>query len=229
MLDKDTFSWWLAATRRIFLVAATVKPVLHGFETAQFACETLRELRYDVWQAVRAGRSVSRVEAIEALLTICAPGHRIDPVQHLACRTGKSWIRWLRQPQLDQESARLQRSWQRMHDFAYPAGTSSRGLIAPPLTDPTSQAVTLWAAVLASFGWKWIALYSLLVDGTRYDLRDMTAKEQKTLDHLLRQALRNRELRDVRADIRRGRPRKRAEFKSAKLNPGGVGGWLWGI
>ena len=74
-------------------------------------------------------------------------------------------------------------------------------------------AVTLWAAVLASIGWKWTAPYSLLVDGTRYDLRDMTAKEQKTLDHLLRQALRNRELQDVRADIRRGRQRKRAEFE----------------
>ena len=48
---------------------------------AQFAYETLRELRYDVWQAVRAGRSVSRVEAIEALLTMGAPGHRIHPVQ----------------------------------------------------------------------------------------------------------------------------------------------------
>ena len=30
----------------------------------------------------------------------------------------------------------------------------------------------------------------------RYDLRDMTTKDQKTLDHLLRQALRNRELRE---------------------------------
>ena len=73
--------------------------------------------------------------------------------------------------------------------------------------------MTLWAAILASIGWKWIAPCSLLVDGTRYDLRDMTTKEQKTLDHLLRQALRNRELRDVRADIRRGRLRKRAEFE----------------
>ena len=59
-------------------------------------------------------------------------------------------------------------------------------------------AVTLWVAILASIGWKWIAPHSLLVDGTRYDLRDMTAEEQKTLDHPLRQALRNRELRDVR-------------------------------
>ena len=74
-------------------------------------------------------------------------------------------------------------------------------------------AVTLSAAILASIGWKWIAPYSLLVDGTRYDLRDMTAEEQKTLDHLLREALRNRELRDVRADNRRGCPRKRAEFE----------------
>ena len=57
-----------------------------------------------------------------------------------------------------------------------------------------------------------VAPYSLVVDGTRYDLRDMTTKKQKTLDHLLRQALRNRELRDVRADNRRGRLRKRAEF-----------------
>ena len=89
-------------------------------------------------EAVRAGRSVSRVEAIEALLTICAPGHRVDPVQYLPYRTVKSWIRWLRQPQIDQDSARLQRSWHRMHDFAYPAGTSGRGMIAPPLTDPTS-------------------------------------------------------------------------------------------
>ena len=89
-----------------------------------------------------------------------------------------------------------------MFDFAYPAGTSSRGLIAPPLTEPTSQwtAVTLRAAILASIGWKWIAPYSVLVDGTPYDLRDMTTKEQKTLDHLL--TLRNRELRDVRADNR---------------------------
>ena len=46
------------------MIAATVMPVLYGFETAQFAYETLRELWYDVWQAVRAGRSVSRVEAI---------------------------------------------------------------------------------------------------------------------------------------------------------------------
>ena len=190
-------------------------PVLYGLETAQFANETLRELRYDVWQAVRAGRSCSRVEAIEALLTICAPGHRIDPVQYLAYGTVKSWIRWLRQPHLDQDSERLQRSWLRMHDFACPAGTSSRGLVAPPLTDPISRwtAVTLWTAILASTGCKWIAPCCLLVDGTRYDLRDMTVKEQKTLDHLLRQALRNRELRDVRADIRRGRLRKRAEFE----------------
>ena len=93
------------------MIAATVMPVLYGFETAQFAYETLRKLRYDVWQAVKAGRSVSRVEAIEALLTICAPGHRIDPVQYLAYRTVKSWIRWLRQLHLDQDSARLQRSW----------------------------------------------------------------------------------------------------------------------
>ena len=92
------------------MIAATVMPVLYGIETAQFACETLRELRYDVWQAVRAGRSCSRVEAIEALVTICALGHRIDPVQYLAYRTVKSWIRWLRQPHLDQDSARLQRS-----------------------------------------------------------------------------------------------------------------------
>ena len=79
--------------QKISMIAATVMPVLYGFETAQFAFETLRELRYDVWQAVRAGRSVSRVEAIEALLTICAPGHRTDPVQYLAYRTVKSWIR----------------------------------------------------------------------------------------------------------------------------------------
>ena len=85
-------------------------------------------------------------------------------MQCVAYRTVKSWIRWLRQPHLDQDSERLQRSWLRMHDFAYPAGTSSRGLIAPPLMDPTSQwtAVTLWTAILASIGWKWIAPYSLL-------------------------------------------------------------------
>ena len=69
--------------QRISMIAATVMPVLYGFEGAQFTDETLRELRYDVWQAVRAGRSCSRVEAIEALLTICAPGHRIDPVQYI--------------------------------------------------------------------------------------------------------------------------------------------------
>ena len=97
---------------KISVIAATVMPVLYGFETAQFAYETLRELRYAVWQAVRAGHSVSRVEAIEALLTICAPGHRIDPVQYLACCTVKSWIRWLRQPHLDQDSTRLPRSKQ---------------------------------------------------------------------------------------------------------------------
>ena len=121
---------------------------------------------------MRAGRSVSRV-------TICAPGHRIDPVQYLAYHTVKSWIRWLRQPHLDQDSTRLQRSWHRMHDVAYPAGTSSRGLIAPPLTDPTSQwtAVTVWVAILASIGWKWIAPYSLLVD----DLRDITPRSRKPL------------------------------------------------
>ena len=73
--------------------------------------------------------------------------------------------------------------------------------------------MTLWEAILASIGWKWIAPYSLRVDGTRHDLRDMTTKEQTTLDHLLRQALRNGELRDVRADNRRGRLRKRAEFE----------------
>ena len=200
--------------------------VLYGLETAQFAYETLRELWYDVWQAVRAGRSCSRVQAIEALLTMCAPGHRIDPVQYVAYRTVKSWIRWLRQPHLDQDSERLQRSWLRMHDFAYPAGTSSRRLIAPPLLDPTSQwtAVTLWTAILASIGWKWIAPYSLLVDGTRYDLRDMTVKEQNTLDHLLRQALRNRELRDVRADIRRGRLRKRGRHSPVGFSSTTAGG-----
>ena len=55
--------------------------------------------------------------------------------------------------------------------------------LAPPLIDPTSQwtAVTLWAAILAGIGWKWIAPFSLHVDGTRCDLRDMTAEEQKTL------------------------------------------------
>ena len=81
--------------------------------------------------------------------------------------------------------------------------------------------MTLWAAILASIGWKWIAPYSLLVDGTRYDLRDMTAEEQKTLHYLLRQALRNRKLRDVRADNRRGRLRKRAEAEGVdhRLGP----------
>ena len=113
------------------LAETTVMPVLYGLETAQFAYDTLRELVYDVWQAVRAGRSCSRVEAIEALLTICARGHQIDPVQYLAYRTVKTWIRWLRQPHLDQDSERLQRSWLRMHDFEYPAGTSSGGPIAP--------------------------------------------------------------------------------------------------
>ena len=37
--------------QRISMIAATVMPVLYGIETAQFACETFRELRYDVWQA----------------------------------------------------------------------------------------------------------------------------------------------------------------------------------
>ena len=60
--------------QKIPMIAATVMPVMYGFETAQLVCETLRELRCDVWQAVRAGRSVSRVEAIEALLTIYCSG-----------------------------------------------------------------------------------------------------------------------------------------------------------
>ena len=77
--------------QRISMIAATVTLVLYGFETAQFAHETLRELRYDVWQAVRA-----------FAYDLCS-GHRIDPVQYLAYRTVKSWIRWLRQPHLDQD------------------------------------------------------------------------------------------------------------------------------
>ena len=74
--------------------------------------------------------------------------------------------------------------------------------------DETGQARLKETRKWGHIGWKWIAPYSLFVDGTRYDLRDMTTKEQKTLDHLLRQALRNQELRDVRADNRRVRLRE---------------------
>ena len=105
-------------------------PVLYGFGTAQFA---LRELRYDVRQAV----SFLVLRRLRLCSRFVLRGHWIDPVQYLAYCTVKSWIRWLRQPYPDQDRARLQRSWHRMHDFAYPAGTSSRGLIAPPPPDPT--------------------------------------------------------------------------------------------
>ncbi|CAE7223269.1 unnamed protein product, partial [Symbiodinium sp. KB8] len=150
--------------------------------------------------------------ALEVYMTMCVRGHRVDPVQFIVVELVSNWARFLGR---SHEGMTMYRLWDMHRRMAARAGLVRQGLggsIFPAVTEVDATFVgptAMLYEVLLSLGWSWPRLHVFCAQQGDFCM-PLSNDEWPRFKHVLREAVRLRELRDTQHVHRRhGLPQRR--------------------
>ena len=133
-------------------------------------------------------------------------GHRADPVQYIVTTLVLAWMRFLAKSHSQQVADKLQRLHFQLSRRAPLERSGTGGTVMPRVVEADNTcmgaAAQLWE-VIRSLGWEWPQLRSIQT-GTRLYCLPLSPFDLRAFQHDLRQAVRERELRDTQSTHRRG-------------------------
>jgi hypothetical protein len=197
---------------REYFISADVMPVLYGHETVTYTARDITAMRYASWQAIRGGNPPSHVMSIEVVLTHTVRGHRVDPVQYAVTTLVRTWVQFLSKSHLPAIEHMLGTVHAKLASRLTLTRVGCGGMVIPRVEEAPDSVfgplAMLWE-VLHSLGWSWPQLRTFQAGDVAYNFPLSTSAAHE-FHHRLRQAVRERELKDTQHVERRGGlPRRR--------------------